>query len=198
MKKLITAYTFDKTAKTITFSGYATIALERVLLITNVTRNTIIYNFADASLGGSVATNVLTLTYNTSAMVNTDKLQIFYDDPNNDIATDASSNLKTNLAVKLDSVNDSITSYPFSHQYTYISTATTTTIKSDMGHLAKIIISETAAGAITIYDNTAGSGTIIGVLKASIGEGSYEFNVGFGTGLTIVTAGASKITVVWR
>lgn len=81
---------------------------------------------------------------------------------------------------------------------TYISTATTTTVKTGRGNLARIIVGETAAGSITIYDNTAGSGTVIGVLKASIVEGVYEFQTRFQTGLTIVTAGASKITVIWE
>lgn len=77
----------------------------------------------------------------------------------------------------------------------YISTATTTTVKSGAGVLHAITIGETAAGAITIYDNTAGSGTVIGVLKASIVEGTYIFDRAFGTGLTIVTAAASKLHV---
>lgn len=77
----------------------------------------------------------------------------------------------------------------------YISTATTTTVKSGPGRLHSIVIGETAAGAITVYDNTAGSGTVIAVLKASVVEGTYTFNCKFTTGLTIVTAGASKITV---
>lgn len=81
---------------------------------------------------------------------------------------------------------------------TYIATATTTTVKSGAGVLKSITVGETAAGAITVYANTAGSGTIIAVLKASVVEGTYEFNVGFDIGLTIVTAGASKITVSYR
>lgn len=81
---------------------------------------------------------------------------------------------------------------------TYISTATTTTVKTGRGNLVRIVLTETAAGAITIYDNTAGSGTVLGVLKASIAEGTYTFGCRFQTGLTIVTAGASKLTVVWE
>lgn len=77
----------------------------------------------------------------------------------------------------------------------YISTATTTTLKTRAGKLHSIVVGETAAGAITIYDNTAGSGTVIGVLKASVVEGTYLFDCAFNTGLTIVTAAASKITV---
>lgn len=112
--------------------------------------------------------------------------------------TAASDRTITNLGTKLDQVNDAVTNYPVGSSSTYIATATTTVVKSGSGHLARIVVGETAAGASTLYDNTAGSGTIVGVLKASIVEGTYEFNVAFATGLTVVTAGASKITVVWR
>lgn len=77
----------------------------------------------------------------------------------------------------------------------YISTATTTTVKSGAGVLHAITVLETVASTITIYDNTAASGTVIGVLKASIAEGTYFFDRVFSTGLTIVTAGAGKIHV---
>ena len=80
MKILITNYVFDTSARTITFSDYTSISLAGVLLITNVTNNTIIYNFADPTKGGTVLGNVLTLTYGTTGMAATDKLQIFYDD----------------------------------------------------------------------------------------------------------------------
>jgi hypothetical protein len=47
-----------------------------------------------------------------------------------------------------------------------------------------------------IFDQrTAASGTKIATFKASVGEGTYSFNVKFKTGLTIVTAAASNITV---
>lgn len=77
----------------------------------------------------------------------------------------------------------------------YISSATTTTVKSGNGRLHTITLGETAAGTITIYDNTAGSGTVLAVLKASIAEQTFTFDIAFDTGLTIVTAGASKLTV---
>ena len=80
MKTLITNYSFNASAKTITFNGYSTISLDSILLVTNVTDNVIIYNFSDPALGGTVANNVLTLTYNTTTMSNTDRLQIYYDD----------------------------------------------------------------------------------------------------------------------
>lgn len=79
MKQIISTYSFDKIAKTVTFTDFASISLSRILLITNVTANTIVYQFNNPALGGTVAGNVLTLTFDTSAMNNTDKLQIIYD-----------------------------------------------------------------------------------------------------------------------
>lgn len=81
MKTKINNYTFDASAKTITFGDYVAIELERLLLITNVTDNIIIYNFAVPNNGGAVSGNVLTLAYDTTGMSDSDKLQIFYDDP---------------------------------------------------------------------------------------------------------------------
>jgi len=77
----------------------------------------------------------------------------------------------------------------------YISSAATTLVKTGAGMLHAITVTETAAGTITVYDNTSGSGTVLAVLKASIAEGAYLLDIAFTTGLTIVTAGASKITV---
>jgi hypothetical protein len=82
MKTLITSYSFSAANNQIAFTGMTTIDLNKILLITNTTSNTIIYLFSNPSLGGTVSGNVLTLTYNTAAMNNTDKLQIYYDDPN--------------------------------------------------------------------------------------------------------------------
>lgn len=84
------------------------------------------------------------------------------------------------------------------YQYTYIATNTTTVVDAaGQGQLIRIIVTETAAGAITIYDEpTGGTTAIIGVMKASIVEGTYEFGVQYKSGLQIVTAGASKLTVV--
>lgn len=81
---------------------------------------------------------------------------------------------------------------------TYISSATTTTPTTRQGKLIRIIVTETSAGAITAYDNDEASGTVIALLKASIAEGTYDFDVDFKNGLTIVTAGASKLTVVYE
>ena len=80
MKELIKDYIFDPTNKNVVFNNYDKIDLERVLLITNVTDNVIIYNFANPEAGGRVVNNnILNLQYDTTTMSNTDKLQIFYE-----------------------------------------------------------------------------------------------------------------------
>jgi len=86
MKVLFENYSFDATAKTVTFNTTDTITLEQLLIITNVTTNQIVYNFADPNAGGNIASNVLTLDYDTTSMSSTDKLQIFFDN----VATPAS------------------------------------------------------------------------------------------------------------
>lgn len=80
MKTLVQNYTFDASAKQVTFTDYNPIVLANVLLITNVTDGIIIYNFADPLKTGTAATNVLTLAFDTTGMDDADKLQIFYDD----------------------------------------------------------------------------------------------------------------------
>jgi hypothetical protein len=79
MKVLFQDYTFNAATKQITFNTTDVVSLNQVLIITNVTDNVIIYNFADAAKGGVITNNVLTLTYDTTTMSNSDSLQIFLD-----------------------------------------------------------------------------------------------------------------------
>jgi hypothetical protein len=79
--ELIIQYNFDASLKTITFDGKTAIDLERIGVIYNVTDGIEIFNFskpAAANLGGTVATNVLTLDYDTTTMDDTDDLAIYY------------------------------------------------------------------------------------------------------------------------
>lgn len=87
---------------------------------------------------------------------------------------------------------------PFSH----ITTNATTTVKSGAGILHRICINTKGATAnvATIFDNTAGSGTVIGVLDTTSGVACLVYDVAFATGLTIVTATgtAGDLTVTYR
>jgi hypothetical protein len=78
MKKLVTSYTFTPASKTIQAADFT--SLEKIQLITNVTSNIIIYNFADTAAGGALSGTTLTLDFDTTGMLITDKLQIFVDD----------------------------------------------------------------------------------------------------------------------
>jgi len=81
-------YLFDAAARKVVIPGG--IQREQLILITNVTVNKVIYNFSDPELTASsyiistdirnVTTTQVTLTYDTTSMSNTDKLQIIYDD----------------------------------------------------------------------------------------------------------------------
>ena len=90
MKKLITGYKFFPNSGVVTFTEYAGnttgVALENLLLITNVSSGAIIYNFADPTAGG-VVTGFNSFRLNNSAissMGSGNKLQIFYDVPTED------------------------------------------------------------------------------------------------------------------
>jgi hypothetical protein len=101
---LETGYTFTPSTNTLVIPRV--IPRERLILITNVTTNTVIYNFSDSNLkatsytvdgsnyrqgvsidedtkiqttAGARTTIVLSYNYNTSGMSSTDKLQIIVD-----------------------------------------------------------------------------------------------------------------------
>ena len=87
---ILEAYTFTPGTKTIVVTG-KTIRAEQLLLITNVTRGTVIYNFSDPNLGTvSLSTTIdsvsgtelstIVLVYNTTAMSATDKISILYEE----------------------------------------------------------------------------------------------------------------------
>lgn len=80
MKIQVKNYTFDPINKIVTFSDFTDILLESVLLITNVTTNQIIYNFANPATGGVAIGNQLILDFDTTTMSSSDALQIFYED----------------------------------------------------------------------------------------------------------------------
>ena len=84
MKTLVNGYSFNAAARQITFTEIVPPGIESVLLVTNVTRGVILYNFADSSAGGTLTGNVLGLAASTTDMSNTDALQIFIDLPNPD------------------------------------------------------------------------------------------------------------------
>jgi hypothetical protein len=83
-------------------------------------------------------------------------------------------------------------------QHAHINTSTTTVLKSGPGFLHNIIIctEPTADWGITVYDNSAASGSVMGIFtsrgsttaKAPVG---IDLHVPFSIGLTILTAGGT-------
>lgn len=75
------SYTFDAANKKVIFRNLETgINLDNILLITNVTANTVIYNFASSTNGATSFNGTeLVLDYNTTSMSNSDVLQIYLD-----------------------------------------------------------------------------------------------------------------------
>lgn len=83
-----------------------------------------------------------------------------------------------------------------------INTNTTTILKLGAGTLRRIIINTNGAtnNIATVYDNTAGSGTLIATINTTAAVGGvFEYNLDFSVGLTIVTATgtAANITVIY-
>lgn len=80
------------------------------------------------------------------------------------------------------------------YRYLNITGQATTTVKSGGGILHTICINTPAATeTITIYDNTAASGTKIGTITVFASTNPcLTYDVNFTTGLTLVTATASS------
>lgn len=80
--------------------------------------------------------------------------------------------------------------------YQTLTASSTTVVKTGSGQFRGWYCG-TATGNITIYDNTAASGTVI-VAASALVVGFTELLVGFNTGLTIVLSGAGVATAVYR
>ena len=93
---------------------------------------------------------------------------------------------------------------PYSYSYKNIAATGTTVVKAAPGTLRAIIVnSALITAAITIYDNTAGSGTVIASYAFAAAVTSplpaVVYDVVAGTGITIVGATANcNITVIYK
>jgi hypothetical protein len=74
-------YSFNASAKTITFSGLVPSDISNILHVANITRGVIYFQpQAGLTFSGTYASPVLTLTADTTGHTNSDKLLIVYDD----------------------------------------------------------------------------------------------------------------------
>ena len=148
MKVKIQNYIFSVSQKKVTFIDYPSIRLDSILLVTNVTRHTIIYNFADDSALGSVLTNVLTLTADLTGMLDTDKLQIFYE--TDDIAaTDSSSQSMLSALYWIKRIAKILE--PISVQ--------------DSNNRQRVVVESAASVAITAFSPTISNVTTVGTVS---------------------------------
>ena len=89
-----------------------------------------------------------------------------------------------------------------SSSFSNIAATGTTTVKSGAGIFRRLVINTKggSSNTFTIYDNTAGSGTVIATVDTVNSTGSLEYGLAFNTGLTIVSAtGASaNATVIYE
>lgn len=86
--------------------------------------------------------------------------------------------------------------------YRNIAGAATTVVKSSAGRLKRIVINKAVSSStITVYDNTAASGTKIATITNPLtlldSQKVLEYDCAFATGLTIVTSAADDITVIY-
>ncbi len=82
--------------------------------------------------------------------------------------------------------------------YARITTATTTAAKTGAGVLTRIIVEVALTGTATIYDNTAGSGSVLAILPIGTVAGVYPVMIPHGTGITVVTTAADLLIVEGR
>lgn len=83
-------------------------------------------------------------------------------------------------------------------KYASISTATTTIVKTGQGILHNILVTGGTAGTISVYNNTIASGdTLVALFSSTNAIASYPFDIAFSSGCTVVTGGATNITVTY-
>ncbi len=95
---------------------------------------------------------------------------------------------------RLDRFNDAIQVYPPISTPTRITTATTTVV-SAVPCWARVTIQNGTMGAVTVYDNTAGSGAIEWTGTPAAKDKILDDWTYFAIGCTVVTAAATEVLV---
>lgn len=81
--------------------------------------------------------------------------------------------------------------------YATVSTATTTTVLSGSGIIGRVYVAGGTMGNVTIYDNTAASGTTVLPTTTVVQGQELLRDVVVGTGFTIVTSAATILTIAY-
>ena len=81
-------------------------------------------------------------------------------------------------------------------RYVHIASATSTQVVTGRAVLRRIIINGGTAGLVTIVDGVSGSTPAVAIIASTV-VGSLAYDLELATGLRIVTAAATDVTVVY-
>jgi hypothetical protein len=111
--------------------------------------------------------------------------------------TNSVGDVSTTLNTTLDDTNDSITNYP---KCSYANTAASVLIKTGAGQAYGVVINSHTSGTLKLWDNTAGSGTVLcETISFAAGERFIPLlGATFGTGLYATIGGTANITILFR
>jgi hypothetical protein len=110
---------------------------------------------------------------------------------------DLNRNHMTSMGTTLDDTNDSITVYP---KCSYVNLTASALVKTGAGQVYGIIINSHTTGTLKLWDNTAGSGTVLcETISFGVGERWIPlFGMSFGTGLFATIGGTANLTIAYR
>ena len=185
---ILESYTFTPGSNTVVVSGKA-IRREQLVLITNVTTNTIIYNFADSSLtagtyttsqSGNVETTTMQLAYNCSGMNSTDKLSIIVDETEE-------------LFRPSETLQDPVGKFRVSQPQALIDTDFEYGVQSTKWETLALVNNRPSA----FYDPTQGISNVATILTIGGAIGTYQITAltgGAGRTITVAITNTTNIT----
>lgn len=82
----------------------------------------------------------------------------------------------------------------------YVHVTGTTAVQAVTGActLVSVVVNSTASGTLTISDSTTTTTPAVAILKSSIAEGTYTYNVTLATGLRVTAGAVGDYTIVYR
>jgi hypothetical protein len=88
------------------------------------------------------------------------------------------------------------------YNYTHMTTATTTQIKTGSGILHSIVVNKPIAGILEFDDALSNTAPVIGIMTigtvTNMAPFTVVYDVAFATGLSITTGQATDLTIVWK
>ena len=86
--------------------------------------------------------------------------------------------------------------------FTRMATNSSVTSKAGAGVLRRVVVNTkgNTANALIMYDNTTATGSIIGIIDTTASGGSFDYELNFTNGLTLVLVGglAADVTVIFE